>query len=284
MDDDLYESACRHAEECNDELGITDIPIDLGLICKKLKIELKPLPGNSGPSSMLIRNGDDFVIAYSTHTGSEGFERFSIAHELGHYRLPGHPATCSIHQSETGFMSDSTHEREADFFAAALLMPKKIFGAAISDSGEGIEAIKKLAHKFGTSLEATAIRYTNLTEDPVAIVVSTKEKIDYCFMSPSFKEIKGLTWIRKNEPLPKASSTFKFNQDANNVSTAQYIEECSDLSEWFGCNNEIEVCEAVLGLGKFGRTLTLLYSVELPNEDEIDEDELQDSWTPKFRR
>ena len=39
---------------------------------------------------MLIRYGQEFYIAYATHIQSEGFRRFSVAHELDHYFLPGH--------------------------------------------------------------------------------------------------------------------------------------------------------------------------------------------------
>jgi Zn-dependent peptidase ImmA (M78 family) len=34
---------------------------------------------------MLLRHGNAFGILYATHIPSEGFQRFSIGHELGHY-------------------------------------------------------------------------------------------------------------------------------------------------------------------------------------------------------
>lgn len=43
--------------------------------------------------------------------------------------------------------------------------------------------------------------------------------------------------------------------------------------------------EAVLGLGRYGKTLTVLHSIKLPDaEDEEDEAALIESWTPRFKR
>jgi len=39
----------------------------------------------------------------------------------------------------------------------------------------------------------------------------------------------------------------------------------------------------MIGLGSYGKTLTLLYGIELPDEDDQDDDSLQESWTPQFR-
>src|SRR5262245_47692752 len=43
-----------------------------------------------GVSGILIKAGDQFGILYATNVRSRGFQRFSIAHELGHYFIEGH--------------------------------------------------------------------------------------------------------------------------------------------------------------------------------------------------
>ena len=40
----------------------------------------------------------------------------------------------------------------------------------------------------------------------------------------------------------------------------------------------------MIGLGGYGKTLTVLYGIELPDGDDQDDDSLQESWTPLFRR
>ena len=45
------------------------------------------------------------------------------------------------------------------------------------------------------------------------------------------------------------------------------------------------ISEDVVGLGRCGKTLTVLYDIDLPEpEDEEDEERLIDSWTPRFKR
>jgi Zn-dependent peptidase ImmA (M78 family) len=82
-------------------------------------------------SGMLLRHGNTFGIYYATHIPNEGFQRFSVGHELGHYFLDGHidhilPKD-GIHVSHAGFVSADTFELEADHFSAGLLMPSTPF-------------------------------------------------------------------------------------------------------------------------------------------------------------
>lgn len=150
----------------------------------------------SGVSGMLIKAGDNFGIMYATDIPSRGFQRFSISHELGHYFIEGHPEallTTGVHQSRAGFVSGDPYEQEADYFAAALLMPGLPFKKAIADHRAGLSCIEALRKACETSLTATAIRYTALTSDGVAVICSTGDTIDWCFMSDGLKQVKGLS-------------------------------------------------------------------------------------------
>jgi len=77
----------------------------------------------------LLKSADEFCIFYSDVFPSDGFRRFTVAHELGHYFLDGHPSTF-LQKEMSGInrivdlTSDDHYEREADSFAAALLMPQ----------------------------------------------------------------------------------------------------------------------------------------------------------------
>lgn len=56
------------------------------------------------------------------------------------------------------------------------------------------------------------------------------------------------------------------------------------LQLWFGGPRSIELREDVIGLGSYGRTLTVLHGIEPPDETEEDDDTLIESWTPRLRR
>ena len=174
---------------------------------------------------------------------------------------------------------------EADHFAASLLMPRLLFMEVMRTSGEGLTAIEKLANLCRTSLTATGIRYVQCSRDPLAIVLSTSNQINYCFMSDALKEIKNLNWIRKGEILPRNTTTFAFNQDVERTAPPALTGGTSDLQDWFGGDRSILITEEVAGLGSYGKTLTVLTALDLEERlEEIEEEEnLIESWTPKFR-
>ncbi|MFC1588028.1 ImmA/IrrE family metallo-endopeptidase, partial [Planctomycetota bacterium] len=175
------------------------------------------------------------------------------------------------HKSKSGFVSNDEYELEADHFAASLLMPKPLFIPALRESGQGFEAIKALADLCQTSLTSTAIQYAKLSEDPVAVIVSSDNKIDYCFMSETIKDYPGIKWIRKNELLPTNVYTHIFNQNKDNITENKEEQRTSLLSDWFEGTSDIEVNEDIAGLGNYGKTLTVLFADEIPEEEHEDD-------------
>lgn len=231
-----------------------------------------------GVSGFLMRVGNTFGIQYASHIANDGFVRFTVAHELGHYFLPGHAdhlfgAGQSLHASRSGFISGDRFERQADHFASALLMPESQFRREINKAGQGFHAIEHLAKLFQTSITATAIRYAKFTDDAVAIIVSSGRTVDYCFMSDRARDIRGMTWIKKGDPLSSRTATATFNQDPNNVQNARTLEDSSSLDDWLDGAPAVECNEDVVGLGSYGKTLTILFTDEdLENDDAYEDD------------
>ncbi len=236
---------------------------------------------------MLLYGGGRFGIGYPTHINNEGFQRFSVAHEIGHYRLPGHTEaildTNGKHHSHAGFMKNNSYEREADHFAAVLLMPTRLFSSAAKRAGNGLKAIKILAEHCITSLEATALRYVQTTNEPLAVIRSEGDIIDYVFMSRSLMEFSGLEWISKSTPLPNYSVTYEFNTKRDDNQNKTEVSGSSEFQEWFGGLHQQEVFEEVIYLGRYGKSLTILSEIEPQDEIEDDEQELLESWKPRFK-
>ncbi len=278
------------AEKVVSDQDIKQLPINPITIARSQGIEVTPQPVHAqGFSGMLMRVNNKFGITYATHIDSVGFKNFSIAHELGHYFLPGHIdavfAADSPHTSSAGFVSTDRYEMEADCFAARLLMPNRLFKEAMLGADEGLNGIEELSQICQTSLTATAIRYTECVQYPMAVIVSVGDKVSYCFMSESLKEVRGLTWISKNQCLPKNTVTYDFNQNDQRVQGAQRDADISDLQDWFGGDVSVQLEEEVQGLGHYGKTLTVLTAPDLFDKlEEVDANEaLHKSWEPKFR-
>jgi hypothetical protein len=266
------------AQRIVEESGFTAFPICPFEIARRHEIHVEAKQSsNPGVSGFLMRVGNTFGIRYARHIQNEGFIRFTVAHELGHYFLPGHPDKLfpsgdGLHASKSGFISHDPLERQADYFASALLMPVHQFREAVDWAGSGFAAIEKLARECKTSITATAIRYTYFTDEAVAVIVSSGGQVDYCFMSPSIRDLRAITWIKKGDPLP-GGTTQRFNRDPSNIEKTRREESTCRLDEWFDGAPDIEVNEDVIGLGSYGKTLTVLYTDEiLEDEDTNDRD------------
>jgi hypothetical protein len=134
-------------------------------------------------------------------------------------------------------------------------------------------------------LPATAIRYTECVSEPVAIVVSTGNSVDYCAMSRALRDMDGIDWIRRGQPLPQNCATRQLSGNPERVRRGERTEGPSAFQDWFGRNLRSEVSEDAIGLGEYGKTLTVLYGIELPEEsDEDSDDEVIEAWPPRHRR
>lgn len=214
--------ATKEAERLLKEWNVTSLPVNPLAIAAQHDIACQGMPSNDGGvSGMFVRKGDIYVIFYATHIDNEGFQNFSISHELGHYFLPGHPEAVFsggiIHGSRAGFVSNDRYESEADHFASGLLMPSYLFDPALESAGDGLDAITSLKELCGTSMTATAIRYAQRTPEPSAIIVSIGDTVDFCFMSDELKEIPSISWIKKGSKVPRNTPTYRLNKDTNNV-------------------------------------------------------------------
>lgn len=266
------------AEQIIKEMNIVALPIDPFFIAQAKGIVVVAMSSSDhGVSGMLARYGDTFGIMYSTNIDNEGFQRFSVAHELGHYFLESHVEKILIddkHYSDAGFNSNCQYELEADHFAANLLMPEFLFKPEAEKLKPGLQTIKTMADICRTSLISTAIRYAQLTDYIVAIIVSTEGIVDYCFMSEAMKLLPDLRWISKGDQVPHATVTSQLRSES--------AEDEIYLSDWFDGNRSILAREETINLGNYGKVLTILSSEEAMNDNDYDDQTLENSWNPSF--
>ena len=269
-----WKAELRSAEVLRD-LNLLSLPIDPFEIAARKDIVCQENTSlGSGISGCMMKVGDNFGILYSTRFPSEGFQRFTVAHELGHYCMDGHVSHLfangqTRHQSQSGFLSSDTYEREADAFAAGLLMPKAAFQRAMESAGEGISAIEALATQCRTSLTATAIRLAKLSTHPLAVLCSTGDKVNFAVMSDAMRLNYHLTWPKRGAGIPPKSTTALLNSDEANVRMGKRMSGEASLAEWFHAERDQELNEEAIGLGEYGRTLTVLWSDSLPDHNEL---------------
>lgn len=270
------------------ENGFLDsLPVRPKQLATKLGINLMPFdPPQADISGCLMIAGSTFGIGYSTAIKNEGFENFTVAHELGHYFIDDHHSALLAqgqHYSRSGFISKDRYEREADAFAAELLMPWKLIESLVKSATPGFEAIKQLADSCESSLVASAIRYCEVTDECIAVIVSHNGAVEFMTASQSFKQLPGIDWLRKRDAVPAEVPTCRLGSSIEWIQSCTTALEGSLLNQWFPGAAHQEVEEDVVGLGSYGRTLTVLITDPTPEEDD-DESESSDDYIDRWKK
>jgi len=253
----------QQAVQILEQYQINKLPVDPRVIAEKERIKVEPITDTEeGVSGMLIRSREEYCILYATYLGNTSFENFSIAHELGHFFLEGHPdhifQNGNIHKSAENFTSDNEIERQADIFAASLLMPENLFSDKITEYEKGMSCIEAMSKLCNTSLTATAIRYAELTRDKVIVIVSTKGIINYCCISNAVFNLKGVEIPKKGSRIPKGTATERFSADSSLLFKQDLLYQETDFRDWVECIKSKKANEEAKGLGKYGKVLTVI--------------------------
>lgn len=133
------------------------IPIDLKKICKKLDISIKEMDFDEELSGILAKN--TIYISQNIHLHRQ---RFTIAHELGHYLI--HKKQDNSYKgvrfrSQFVASQEKKEEREANVFASLLLMPTQFLEEDLQKKLEiSEEFVMELSQKYQVSPIAMTIR------------------------------------------------------------------------------------------------------------------------------
>lgn len=103
---------------------------------------------------MLYREKGGAAVIWLKDTDPPTRRRFTLFHELGHLLL--HP---NLHYCHVDGPSQTLTEREADSFAADILMPRSWIEKDCTN--HGIDELR-LAHRYRVSVEAMEIRLHEL--------------------------------------------------------------------------------------------------------------------------
>lgn len=169
--------ALTQAERILQSLGIFEPQeIDLEAIAwtRGAVVNYRPL---DGCEATIIGSKRMAVIAVNSRSSPER-QRFSLAHELGHWHYHrGQILFCDKHDV-CNFANDALNpERHADAFASDLILPNYLVDPRLRKLKRlTLAAARELADEFAASLTATLLKMTLLNRFPMAIVCSNKSK------------------------------------------------------------------------------------------------------------
>ena len=177
------------------DLGITEPgEIDLEAIAWHLGVRVK-ICDLDGCEARIIGHHDRAIIRVDRRA-SYRRRRFSIGHELGHWRHHrGKMLVCRPEDIGNRKPSAPRIEREADRYAADLLLPRYLFDPlARQHDRPTIKTVRELADAFDVSLTATAIRLVESRHSPAMLVCHGPAGRKWFTRSPDIPE----RWFPQN--------------------------------------------------------------------------------------
>ena len=141
------------------------VSVDVKALAEALGVDVTYASMEGTVSAMLsIEGGDATIVVNADHPPNR--QRFSVAHEIGHYLLHASDNDLFVDRSffrnQASSVGELRREIEANAFAAALLMPSRLIEAHTNDDGDTELYIDELASKFEVSEHAMTIRLINL--------------------------------------------------------------------------------------------------------------------------
>lgn len=150
----------------------TPPPFNPLVYAKHLGIEVRQTHQAKGWDALLVPRGEACYIIANAAVRSAGRRRFSLAHEVAHTFFDNAMATYQMRTSGQR-MSPAARalERLCDEGAAELLMPVEWVRPRLAGSTEqpSVRAVLQLAADFRVSLEAAALRVTQVLDRPCAV-------------------------------------------------------------------------------------------------------------------
>jgi hypothetical protein len=166
-------------------------PANARTIARQLQLDVNELDVRGFDGALVRAKGTPFgAIIVRDSIRESGRKNFTVAHEIGHFVVPGHEnAELVCTSAEVGNWSDSAKEfeREANEFAAELLMPEVVVRQIMGRSEPSLELIEKIASSCEASLSAAAWRFCHLTGHRCAIVWSGTEGSSWSRRSEEFR-------------------------------------------------------------------------------------------------
>ena len=179
------------AERLLQDFGIEspeDIDLEAIAYAQCISIKRKPL---DSCEARIVGKDEKAIITVNQNSSKER-QRFSIAHELGHWHWhQGRTLDCQI-INDTHLRRDKNsfkEERQADDFAKSLLMPNYIIRPIVNSYRTlTFYEVGKIAQLFGVSLTAAAIRLVELDIFPCFLVCYGCEGRKWFSMSRSIEK------------------------------------------------------------------------------------------------
>ncbi len=225
----------------------------------------------------MVRHGKRAIITVNNKLHELGRKRFATAHELGHFELHNDSQLLVCNDEDMlAWNQSKLQEIEANEFASCILMPETILSHYVKKEAPNMDSVSELANEFGTTLTATALRYTQLSTEPCALAVSKDGILKWYRRSVSFG-----FHLKVGEKLSPDTYAFDYFDGSNLPTRSRKV----PADAWVAGDicQDGEIFEHSVALGSYGVVLSLLWiDKEIRRVWQRDEEEPEFDLTDKF--
>ena len=256
------------------DLQLTD-PNDILLLDKIVwarRALIREAPLTASEARLNFNSTGRSIITISNGIGSPERKRFSIAHELGHLELHARSRLLHLCSKEdiqyTKKKNSRPFEDEANEFASHFLLPKQFLEKRFSDTDPSFDLIGAVASEFQVSLTATALRFLDFTEEPLAVVSSQNGFVEWFQATPDFHDAGAFVDVHARVRKPSGAAVYFLNHRSppskwHKVPTDSWLKNdrlqgTAKLQEWS------------VAMPSYDTVLTLLWLVDDFNDDDFD--------------
>lgn len=142
-----------------------------------------------GKDGRIVSLDGKSIISISNTITDRGKKRFTAAHELGHFELHKNlPVNADTHYELCNWYQSGPHEKEANEFAAELLMPSNLFREQCKSRKFNHDLLNHLAETFVVSKTAAILRFVKSGNHPVCIVCTKDNRVRWWRMSKDMED------------------------------------------------------------------------------------------------
>lgn len=247
-----------------ERIGQKTLPTRPREVARKLNIPIKEVEADDRYDGYLLKYKDSLGIMINKSILYETRKNFTIAHEIGHAEIPHHKESeykClkTDIDSSSGI---SQQEKEANEFAAELLMPASFVSEEAKGREIGWDVIKSIAERCETSLTSSGFRYVKYCPEIAAFVVSERNKIRSCKVSDEMRERN--VSVNKGEVLDKQTIAFNFFNKDGTISHGREDKGRIEVSAWFPTLDyaRYDCFECSISSPNFNQVISLIWLIE----------------------
>lgn len=245
-----------YAEQLRHRLGL-EPQTEMALVAQRLRLPIEEVEAKGFEGALVRPVGAAMgIIAISKDIRERGRRNFTIAHEIGHFVLPGHERSdnvCLSNHIESFSKDTDRYEREANEFAGEFLIPSAFASKKIVARPPGLSVIREIAQESDASLTASGWRFCELTPERCAMVRSKEKRIAWYKSSEDFG-----VHVRVGDDIE--SGTVAFDCFAQRQVPSEPVPVSASL--WLASRNLLpgaQIWEESVFLPYYGSVLTLLW-------------------------